>query len=227
MLDDPRDGVLLKLDARITAGSIAWFGERHGTVESPRFVGDVVDQVARRWPVRLALELPRDLNIERREGAFWRWRDGRSSVAMVDLIDRVRARGIDIVAFDVASDEDVDANTREAAMADRIVAAHDPSGVLVVLSGNVHSRRVRGAPWDADLVPAAAHVAARGLPLATFDVAANGGTFWATMEHTGVHDNCVDDDGEPWTFGPPRDDTHDGVYRVGPTTASPPAIDVS
>jgi hypothetical protein len=42
----------------------------------------------------------------------------------------------------------------------------------------------------------------------------------ALGEHSMPHDPKS---GTPWTLGPPRDDSHDGVYFVGNTTAAPPA----
>jgi hypothetical protein len=41
----------------------------------------------------------------------------------------------------------------------------------------------------------------------------------------GEHRNFADrSPGPAWTLGPARDDSHDGVYFVGVTTASPPLL---
>jgi hypothetical protein len=90
---------------------------------------------------------------------------------------------------------------------------------------------VAGAPWDAGFVPAAALVIARGVPVAAFAEAADGGTFWGIVgaraedARCGVHANRrdVDGTGARWTLGAARDAGSDGVYRVGATTASMPA----
>jgi hypothetical protein len=115
-------------------------------------------------------------------------------------------------------------------MADAVVKARDAGAIFVGLSGNVHSRRIKGVPWDPELVPAVAHLVARGLPVTTFNVSARRGTFWACMGEPGreptcgVHPNSNDGGDMPvGTIGPSCDDTHDGAYYVGATTASYPA----
>ncbi|MBS1121986.1 MAG: hypothetical protein H6Q90_4214 [Deltaproteobacteria bacterium] len=149
------------LDARLTPGAIVWFGEMHGTEQSPRFVGDVVQHTAHTWSVQLGLEIPRDVQpqLDRYfasdggvtaraallDGAFWRWHDGRSSDAMLGFIERVRALRadgsvIDVVAFDIPSDDATsDARGRDLAMAEWLIRA-----VMVVLSGDVQILRTRG-----------------------------------------------------------------------------------
>lgn len=226
-------------------GAIAWFGEMHGTDESPRFVGDVACQAVRAGRVQIGLEIwnaeqPRiDAYVNSDgapadraallDGAFWRNHDGRSSEGMLALLERVRVlrhagAAIDVVAYDVP-----DAPDRDGAMADFVAKARDANAVFVALSGNVHSRRTKGTPWDPDLVPTVARLVERGLAVTSFDVSSNGGTFWACMakgpgepQECGEHPNRREP-GEPWTLGPARDSSHDGIYRVGATVASKPA----
>jgi hypothetical protein len=233
------------LDVHLRPGALLWFGEMHGTVESPRFVTDVACHAARISRVQLGLEVPSaeqpriDAYVRSAgsdadraallDGPFWNVRDGRSSEAMLALMERVRIlrsqrANIDIVAFDGPAFD------RDAAMAAAVADARDATAIFVGLSGNVHSRRIKGTSWDSEYMAAVAHLVARGLAVTTFDTASNGGTMWACMSTNpdsepicGVHPNGRSDDGEPWTLGPPRDASHDAVYRVGPTTASPPA----
>lgn len=232
------------LATQLRRGAIVWFGEMHGTEESPRFVGDAACQAAKVGHVQLGLEIPhretalveqylrskgsaddRDALLA---GAFWRQHDGRSSRAMADLIERVRVlRGagakIDLVLFDGPG------NPRDEAMAKLVMKLRDPQAIFVALSGNVHSRRTKGTRWDPELVPTVAHLVAANLPVTTFNVSAAGGTIWACMatdDHEPEcreHPNNHDGDGTPWTLGPPRDPAHDGVYFVGATKASFPA----
>src|SRR6185503_3198583 len=81
------------------AGSVWWFGEMHGTVESPAFVGDVACAVAQAGHhVQVGLEIwnTEQLAIERfletgdrnrlLSGPFCAQHDGRSSTAMVELL---------------------------------------------------------------------------------------------------------------------------------------------
>ncbi|HSD88743.1 MAG TPA: hypothetical protein VLB44_14545 [Kofleriaceae bacterium] len=220
-------------------GHIVWFGEMHGTEESPRFVGDVVEQAAAaaatsRHRVQLGLEIAADEQAaidrylgdgDRRaliEGPFWHGQDGRSTPAMVALIERVRTlrATVSIVAFDARADGDPDR-----AMADAVMRARDPEALFIGLSGNIHSRRTR---WN-DITPLVAHLVAAGLPVTTYNVVSAGGTFWGCVSRgpgepvCGEHRNFADRDASPaWTLGPARDDSHDGVYFVGVTKASPP-----
>lgn len=222
-------------------GDIVWFGEMHGTAESLRFVGDAACHAARSFHVQVGLEIPQEETLRIQQylrdgdrasllaGPFWAHHDGRSSEAMVDLLDRVRhmrtyGGRIEVVAFDITDEPD-----RDAAMARAVIAARNPGAVFVGLSGNIHSRRT---PWR-DQVPLVAHLVAEKLPVKTYDVAARGGTIWACIRRAdqpgqepvcGEHPmNDHGDAGPVWSLGPPRDDSHDGVYRVGATTASPPA----
>jgi hypothetical protein len=235
------------LEAHLERGAILWFGEVHGTEESPRFAGDVSCHAAHTGCVQLGLEIANDeqVRIDRYvrsdgnapdraallEGDFWRQHDGRSSEAMVALIERVRVlraagAAIDVVAYDIPG-----ATDRDAAMADYVARTRDPQAVFIGLSGNIHSRRTKGTPWNPDLVPMVARLVARGFVIATFDVAANGGTFWGCISdgpeqplRCSEHENRCVESGEPWTLGPALDPSHDGVYRVGTTTASRPAL---
>ncbi|MBA3821273.1 MAG: hypothetical protein H0X17_20485, partial [Deltaproteobacteria bacterium] len=196
----------------------------HGTEESPRFVGDAACQAARLGRVQVGLEITGDEqprfdrylrsagSAADREalvaGSFWSQADGRSSAAMVALIDRVRTlrvagAAIELVAYDVLS------TGRDAAMADAVVKARDASAIFIALSGNVHSRRNKGVPWDAALVPTVAHLVARGLPVTTFLDAPAGGTIAAriaTDDHEptcGVHPNLERAGAaKPRTLGP-------------------------
>ena len=225
------------LDKHLAAGRIVWFGEMHGTEESPRFIGDAVCLAAKRARVQLGLEVPHteqalfDRYVQGKadraallRGPFWEQVDGRTSHAMVGLLDRVRAlrkagAKIELVLFDNPLDN------RDEAMAQLVIQRRDAKAIFVGLSGNIHSRKQR---WR-ELVPLVAHLIAAKLPVTTFNVSSNGGTFWGcvgTDDHEpvcGVHDNHDDGPGKPWTLGPARDNAHDGVYFVGKTTASPPA----
>ena len=86
------------LDALIKSGAILWFGEIHGSEESPRFVGDVACRAAAAGHVQVGLEIAGDeqARIDRYlrsagspadraallDGPFWHQHDGRSSTGM-------------------------------------------------------------------------------------------------------------------------------------------------
>jgi hypothetical protein len=241
-------GVTVKCERRLPAlvpqlhaGTFVWFGEMHGTEESPRFVGDAVCEAARVARVQLGLEIWRSeqasvddyLRTGDRQkllaGPFWATNDGRASTGMVALLDRVRAlrkKGakIEVIAYDVPAQD------RDFEMAKAVLQARDALAIYVGLSGNLHSRRTKGTPWNPDLVPMIAHIAEAGPRVVTYDVEASGGEMWSCMgtpDHEpecGVHPNQDTAHGAtPWTLGPAKDASHDGVYYVGVTKAAPPA----
>lgn len=245
------------LASYLKPGAIVWFGEMHGTEESPRFVGDAACLAAKVAHVQLGLEIPHaeqpafDRYLKSKgsdadraaliAGPFWQQADGRSSKAMVALVERVRvlrAAGapIDVVLYDDPPKMERDGFTparevvgRDEAMAKMVMKLRDPKSIFVALSGNVHSRRTKGTPWDPNLVPTVAHLVVAKLPVTTFNVSSAGGTMWVCMggpdeePECGEHPNANDGPGTPWTLGPPRDDAHDGVYFVGAIKASFPA----
>jgi hypothetical protein len=185
-------------------GAVIVFGEQHGTVESPLFVGDAVCAATRAGiPVVLGLEIPTSEqagiaqflaspgSAADREaltrGAFWNraQQDGRSSVAMEALLDRVRAlraRGAaaDVVAFDVATG--LRARERDRAMADTLIAVaiRSRQHVLIALTGNLHAILRGGMPMDSTVEPMATRLAAR-IPdrgVVSLDMSHEGGEAW-------------------------------------------------
>jgi len=139
----------------------------HGTREIPLLVGDIVERIARRGPVTLALEMPQaeqaalDAALDARSAtqarrallarAWWRrsnvQHDGRRSLDMLALIERLRrlrkAGGdVALLAYDVDDNGGGPVpGWRDATMAGRVRAAYraSPSRRLVMLTGNVHA----------------------------------------------------------------------------------------
>jgi len=132
-------------------------GEMHGTNEMPAFTSNLACHLlTQKQAVTVALELPHswtaamqqtsDLRMALKQ-AGWNsyWQDGRTSAAMLQLIETVtalRATGADIslLAFDV--DEPPADGKRDHAMAARLQQAiqQQPERVYVVLTGNLHAR---------------------------------------------------------------------------------------
>lgn len=134
-------------------------GEMHGTREIPEITANLVAEYAAKGPVVLALEADAadQLRVDRflrsdgstkayadlMLGHFWQepMHDGRDSVAMQVLLERVRqlrkAGGdIDVVLFDAAGEGDRDA--RMAAAIRAALIGRSEARVLV-LTGNVHA----------------------------------------------------------------------------------------
>jgi hypothetical protein len=162
------------------AATIVLLGETHGTAELPALFGRLVCQAATRGrgrPVVVGLEIwtsaqgaidsflggPGGPAARRAliEHEFWGrdFQDGRSSGAMVDLLEelrRQRASGLELIVRAVDPpkyDSPTDRDARMAAAVVQAVEAHAPVQTLLLV-GDVHSRPLPGYPWD----PAAAYL---------------------------------------------------------------------
>ena len=200
------------LDAALRPGALVIFGELHGTNEIPAYFGDVVERAAKRARVHVGLELPGET------GPIWTdpFQSGRTSVAMRALIERLHALGVDIFWFD-STEKD-----RDGAMAGNISAARAraPDDLYLVLIGNLHAKKIPGAPWDANVRWMSVRLAEREQNFTTFDVRYGPGTAYICQGNT--PDQCK----ATKLGGMPESTPHegyDGTYQVGPITASYPA----
>lgn len=184
-------------------GAVVLLGEVHGTEQSPAFVGDVLCAAAReRIPVALGLEIQPaeqariDRYLDSRGGAedrarllagpFWRpsLLDGRTSEAMLRLIERARAlraagSAVRILAF---APDLPEPGARDRAMAGIVAAAarERPGDLLVAVAGNVHTRLTRGTSFDSTFVPMGYHLARdlAGRRLVSLRMSHDGGGAW-------------------------------------------------
>jgi len=153
-------------------------GEQLGSREAPAVVGELVCQVAEAGlPVALGLSIPRteQERVDRYlasagapsdqdallEGRFWQrpYQDGRSSRAIMDLIDRVRAMrmaglSVTLLAYDTDLAGGSKRDGLQAAFWNQRREAQQFE-VQVILAGNTHTRTVSGTPWDQDFTPMA------------------------------------------------------------------------
>jgi hypothetical protein len=123
---------------------------------------------------RAALLAPRHM--------FWDWQDGRSSAAMIALLETVRAlrhagRDVTVLCFDGAY---VSGEARDAGMAQTLIAAIDarPDAASIVLCGNLHAR-TRSLRWMGG------YLRAQVPDLLSLDIAYAGGTTWAIVGESG------------------------------------------
>lgn len=148
-------------------------GEMHGTAEVPQALADIALAMANdERPLIVGLEIWRgeqkaidrfmdsagtyEDRTQLLAGDFWtrEYQDGRSSEAMVDLIDRLRALAlkaeVSVLAFDEDPAAQLDGAARDKAMADRLARAleRQPEAQALVLAGNFHTRIQDSAPWD-------------------------------------------------------------------------------
>lgn len=243
---DPATG----LAALLATHSPVVLGEIHGTVEVPALVGAVLAlRVAAGQATTLALEIPdshqadldawlagdgdatssRALSRHR----FWSFRDGRSSQAMLALLERVRewrrdGARIAVLAFDVP-DPATPGPARERHLARRIAEALDrpDAAPMLVLTGNLHARRAVGNPFDPTIELMAWHLRARSM--LTFNVRALGGSAWVCAPDCGALALADAPSPQPATglhrFDAPSAQGYDGEVMLARFTASPPAFE--
>jgi len=232
------------------AKRIVWVGETHGTAQQPALFTDIVCAAARtRRPVTVALERVRseqpawDRFLSSDGGAAARadllksdgWRvklqDGRSSVAMLALAERLRrdkAAGL-IEGVQLIIDDGKDFKTNdayEANMAQLVQAAATaaPSALVLVYSGSAHAQKAKATFGGPTYREAAAHLPAASL--VSVELFGDPGMTW----------ECADKTCGPQVYTPayahhPRGlsaaDAASGydalIYTGRATTASPPA----
>lgn len=174
------------------------------------------------------------------EGPFWNraGQDGRSSRAVADLIvhaSELRAeRGrLEVRLFD--SEEEVQGQARDRWMAQALagIVEDTPDAVVIVLTGNIHARIAKGTPWDAEFEPMT-YLLKRTAPdrrIVALDVSHAGGGAWvctgpepADCGERELRGSSAADAGWSVRLEEEAGPRFDGVYTVGPITASPPAI---
>ena len=219
------------------------FGEMHGTAETPALFADFVCAAAKAGPVVVGLEIDHeeqgaiDAFLASNGGAaalarlratdhFEHVPDGRSSLAMLAMIERLRAMKssglpIRVEAFVPRVPESASQTPYEKAMAERwrTSIAAMPGARFVGLVGNLHALRKPVYGFE----PAAMHVPPGDILTLTY--AQLGGAAW----------NCQADGCKPHSMGDPRPliargilqpaapGSYDFLYSPGSAfTASPP-----
>lgn len=226
----------------VRPGSITVFGELHGTNEAPRFVADLACSAADGARVVVGIELPGTMNPalqlflasdgsdEARRALladrFWNTEDGRSSRAMLALVDTVRrlkraGRSADVFAFDGrfggagARDRGMAAN-----LVERLGALVPAKTVVSILTGNLHARASteRWMGW---------HLRERYPALRTLNNHYSGGEAWAcTPDGCGSIKLRGRDRGTERLVElteQPDENGYDGVFYFGHASASQPA----
>lgn len=161
-------------------------GEHHGNDKTPFIAAKIAEAFSESDAVILGLEIQQqnqfgineyvrtgDKYILRLLGHFAReYQDGRSSVAMAELIERVRENPrIQILAFD--PDFSVDGQDRDTKMAQNLIKAMEsqPHKKVVILAGNVHSATKIGNFFDPNYRPMAFQLSAlANSPIKSTDV---------------------------------------------------------
>lgn len=111
-------------------------------------------------------------------------KDGRASSAMLALVEemvsmRLAGHRVSVVAFDIgASSKHGTSGTRDETMASnlRAMSGKNSDSLILVLTGNIHSRKSRGTPWNSEAEPMTFLV--RDLPLISLNIAYDEGAAW-------------------------------------------------
>lgn len=236
-------GPIRGLAPLINSGAMLLFGEFHGTNEAPRFVTDVACRAALAGHrVQLGLEIsisqqqaidefmiseaPHEQRKHLLDGHFdVEFFDGRESVAMLELFERIRQLRrehlkIEVFGFswgkgqspslpgDQDMFENVDARYRSA----------QPSDIFIILGGGAHTRRHEDSLGGA--------LARAGYSLISLGLTHAGGTFWGCSGGCGEHRTSGKDEGQQRFIAlrPTFAGKYDGVYYPGRVSASPPAV---
>lgn len=244
------------LSPLLKRGNVLLFGEIHGTQEIEAFIADAVCMAAKkRIPVTLGLEIAFDEQeaIDRfldsdggtkakarlTAAAVWKIKDGRSSIAMLELLDQVRtlrAAGakLRIVAYDQSGAFTAE---RDKAMAQNLatIIAREPRSLLIVLSGENHTRLTRGNPWNKEF-ESMGYLLTKSIKssrLISLKRSHEGGEAWVCIEESpnSTVTTCKPLRLKPETGAPPAwsvklnaepNSTYSGTFGVGRITASPP-----
>lgn len=192
-------------------------GEMHGTKETPELVGLLVQKAAASRPVRLGLEMPStgqaalelflhsagraEDQAKLLQSPFWNGSDGRSSMAMLQLIDHVRAlrsagADVDIFAMEPTYSAEVIKKhefmvVKEAGMAQsirRVLDAGTPNQWVIALMGNVHSRIGEALPGLSIPTPSVTERLADTKPYVVLPTSRQMAAWNCTSDGCGVHD---------------------------------------
>jgi hypothetical protein len=238
-----------EVPSTVAQARLVIFGEVHGTKEIPALVGEFVCwRSGRSQSVFLGLEIPQEEQraidaylsgggtlVDQKQltsGVFWNTvRDGRSSEAIVQLIERIRRLrgshvGVGIVAID-SGRYDV---SRDAAMARNLEAfmRMHPGSKFVALVGNIHAAKSNVSAADKKSQPMAYQIASES-PI-TINAEYLPGTTWSCVP--GLRDCGVNEVGG-WRKADTTSGFHmgvaampgfDGSFALGSITASPPAV---
>lgn len=244
------DTLSMRLPTAYLNKHLLMFGEIHGTREAPEAVSDALDQAQQMGKeVVLGVEYPLEIqpaldrlslsgdSSELRETLFFRQgRDGRTSDAMVAMLEAAGRRGIPIRCFDldttqrstlVGLDMLEGSAARDQIMGQNLLAltrAYPRNVLIVTLSGNLHSSSLPSEGYT----KAGEVVREGGVDMASVRLEPRSGNRWGLAQSA-----------EGWVSGPQSlaafDSTagprlvetpgsgHDATYYQDEVHASPPA----
>jgi hypothetical protein len=226
-------------------GKLLLFGEMHGSIEAPALVVQLACFLSRSQRVAVGLELPskdqslidaylvgNGTNSDRQKlisSEFWQFgRDGRSSTAMLKLIENIRVlkksgRLIDVFAFDDQPGTKLERNVAIASGIRRFHTNH-PTTRIIALMGNIHAMEDPIHIGGSEIVPSGSLL--DDLHPTSILIAYPAGTIWACMPTCGPQPlRAVGGDTGALGFreGSPMGG-YTYTYYLRSITASPPAV---
>lgn len=229
----------------VPEGQLLLFGEMHGSVEAPRLISQLACSLSESQKVAVGLEIPSQdqplidtylkslgtkADVEKLTSSpFWqKGKDGRSSAAMLDLVEYIRelrgqGHSIDLFAFD---DQPGTALERNVAIANGIRRFHSahPNVQIIALMGNVHAMQTLMATGAGSLVPSGKLLS--DLDPVSILITYPAGTIWACMPNCGVQSLTRRNPtgGSPGFKSDAPLDGYSHSFLLSSITASPPAV---
>lgn len=229
----------------VPEGNLLLFGEMHGSVEAPALIYRLACSLARSQDVVVGLEIPSQEQpaidaylaghgasgdqARLTSSGFWqRNTDGRSSVAMLDLLGRLRALrsegvAVSVIAFDDQPNTKLDRDVAIANGIRRIRTAH-PEAKIIALMGNLHAMGEPMQLGGRQFVPSGSLL--QDLHPVSVFIAYPAGTTWACMPACGIQklEAVKGVAGAPrFSAGAPMGG-YSHTYLLPSITASPPAV---
>ena len=227
-------------------GNLLLFGEIHGSVEAPALIENISCSLSKSQPVAVGLEYPSsDQNLilaylasggttadkeKLLDTYFWQKNiDGRSSTAMLQLIERIRTlknagHQIDLFAFDDQPGTELERNVAIANGIRRFHTSH-PKVKIVALMGNVHAMQAPMGSGEERMLPSGYLL--KDLEPVSILVQYPKGTIWACFSgDCRIHDlapRTVSSDPPGFRSGASLQG-YSHSYLLPSITASPPAI---
>ena len=186
-------------------GKVLLFGEMHGSLEAPKLISDLACSLSKSQEVAVGLEIdshdqPKIDGYLKSRGAaedvekltssyFWqKGKDGRSSAAMLHLIEtirelRIEGHPISVFAFDDQPGTELERNVAIGNGIRRFYSTH-PNVRIIALMGNVHAMQTEMTTSDGPLVPSG--VLLSDLNPVSILISYPAGTIWACMPTCGV-----------------------------------------
>jgi hypothetical protein len=226
-------------------GNLLLFGEMHGSVETPALISQLACSLSSSRELAIGLEIPSGeqslldsylasrgakTDVQKLTGSdFWqRGRDGRSSSAMLRLIEDIRklkegGAPVNLFAFD---DQPGTTLERDIAVANGIRRFHDshPNTQIIALMGNIHAMQEPIAIEDHTIVPSGKLL--KDLDPVSILVAYPKGTVWACMPDCGIHEVSAAKSfaGAPGFSRGALSAGYSHTFSLRSITAAPPAV---